>query len=76
MGKVEDALLGLKLFDKKGSVVLKIGLDWVEPEVGGKTHTVYLENGERVIGYKSRSSPDFPNHAYHFDFQLIIGRLE
>ncbi len=38
-----------------------------------KTHTVHLEDGERVIGYKSKSDTDY---ADHYDFQLIIGRLE
>jgi hypothetical protein len=37
--------------------------------------TVHLEDGERIIGYKSRSGPNHPNSAWHYDFQLIIGRL-
>jgi hypothetical protein len=39
-----------------------------------KTNTVHLADGERVIGYRSRSK--YPNSAEHYDFQLIIGRLE
>ena len=45
--------------------------DWEENDLN-MTHTVYLADGERVIGYKSRSDPTY---AYHYDFQLIIARL-
>ncbi len=51
--------------------MLKTGYDWVAN--GWKTHTVILADGERVIGYKSRIPYD--THAYHFDFQLVIGCL-
>jgi len=50
--------------------VLKTSYDWVAN--GGKTHTVILADGERVIGYKSRGDPTY---AYNYDFQLVIGRL-
>ncbi len=66
-------LYGLKFYSKDGAVVLKTGYDWVAD--GGKSHTEYLEDGERVIGYKSRIDPDYPNSAWHWDFQLIIGCL-
>jgi len=46
------------------------GYDWVAN--GGKTHTVILADGERVIGYKSTGSA---TGAWHNDFQLLIGRL-
>ena len=63
-------LRGLKFYTKDGAVVLYTGYDWVAN--GHKTHTVNLEYGERIIGYKSRSDPKYYGH---FDFQLIIGRL-
>ena len=65
-------LYGLKFFAKDGAVVLKTGYDWVANK-DLKTHTVHLEDGERIIGYKSRTY--YPNYAIHYDFQLIIGRL-
>ena len=64
-------LYGLKFYSKDGAVVLKTGFDWVASS-SYKTHTVILADGERVIGYKSRSHA---THAYHYDFQLLIGRL-
>jgi hypothetical protein len=67
-------LFGLKFYTKDGTVVLQAGFGWVDFE-SSKTHTMHLKDGERVLGYKSRSDPDYPNHASHFDFQLIIGRL-
>ena len=69
-GPLTQQLYGLKFYCKDGAVVLKTGYNWV---TGGwcKTHTVHLEDGERVIGYKTNSSTDY---AYHLDFQLIIGR--
>ena len=63
-------LRGLKFYSKDGAVVLKTSYDWVAN--GYKTHTVILADGERVIGYKSRSHATY---AYHYDFQLLIGRL-
>ncbi len=38
-----------------------------------KTETEYLEDGERIIGYKTKIF--MPGIAYHGDFRLIIGRL-
>ncbi len=43
--------------------MLKTRFDWVAD--GYNTHTVYLRDGERVIGYKSNR---FPVGAYHYDF--------
>ncbi len=51
--------------------MLKTGYDWVANS-SSKTHTVILADGERVIGYKSRSDATY---AYHYDLQLLIGRL-
>ena len=52
--------------------MLKTGYDWVAKD-WCKTHTVILADGERVIGYKSRIP--YTTDAYHYDFQLVIGRL-
>ena len=65
-------LLGFKLYAKDGAVVLQTRYDWLAHRAG-TTHTVHLEDGERVIGYKSRTGPDVNGQ---YDFQLIIGRLE
>ncbi len=54
--------------------MLQTGFNW-DAEDNSKTHTVHLEYGERVIGYNSRSHPDYPSAAMHYDLQLIIGRL-
>ena len=62
--------VGLKFYEKDGAVVLQTGLDWVAN--GFHTHTVNLDDGERVIGYKSKIYFD---SATHYDLQLIIGRL-
>ncbi len=71
-------LTSLKFYSKDGAVVLQTGFDWVANRSWGcKSHTVHLEDGERVIGYKSSSRPNSVYYywAYHYDFQLIIGRL-
>ena len=60
------------MYSKDDAVVLQTGYDWVSVD-GYKTHTIHLEDGERVIGYKSRTY--YPNDPYHYDFQLIIARL-
>ncbi len=66
-------LFGLKFYSKDGAVVLETGVDWNANDY--PTHTVDLEDGKRVIGFKSRTHPSYPNYAYHLDFQLIIGHL-
>ena len=63
-------LVGLKFYSKDGAVVLKTGWNWVTN--GCKTHTVHLEDGERLNGYKTRIVSDT---AVYYDFQLVIGRL-
>ena len=80
MGKIEigyrpcdQMLLGLKFYAKDGAVVLQTKYDWVANGYF-KTNMVHLEDGERVIGYKSRSNPLNPNCALHCSFGLIIGR--
>ena len=60
-------LRGLKFYTKDGALVLKTAYDWVGNS-NCKTHTVLLEDGERVIGFKSGSHPAYPNRAYHLDF--------
>ena len=44
-------LTGLKFYSKDGVVVLQSGDVWNATDVSLKTHTVHLEDGERVIGY-------------------------
>ena len=66
-------LYGVKFYKKDGAVTLQTGYDLVDDAY--KTHTVHLEDGERVIGYKSRFYIYNPNDATHYDFQLMIGRL-
>ncbi len=63
-----NLLGGLKFYTKDGAVVLKTEWDWVGKS-DFKTHTVLLQDGERVIGYKSRVTL-YPGayHAYHYDF--------
>ena len=55
-------LRGLKFYTRDGAVVLKTAWDWVGSS-NYKTHTVLLEDGERVIGFKSGSDPKYPNCA-------------
>ena len=61
-------LLGLKFYTKNGAVVLKTAYNWLADGDWCKTHTVLLEDGERVIGYRSRSDPFYADRAWHFDF--------
>ncbi len=63
-------LSGLKFYFKDGAIIFEDTYGW-DSNDRFKTHTVHLDDGERVIGYKSTNL----NHAYHENFQLIIGRL-
>ena len=64
-------LAGFKLYAGDGTVLLTTELPWDFYKVWA--HTVHLDDGERVIGYKSSKSD--PDNGHHYDFQLIIGRL-
>ncbi len=57
-------MVGLKFYDKDGAVALQTGYDWVTNKF--KTHTVHLQDGERVVGYKSRAYNS--TNAYQADF--------
>ena len=64
-------LFGFKFYAENGAIVLQTGWDWVK--IGDKTHTENLDEGERILGYISRTLRD--GCAYHCDFQFVIGRL-
>ena len=66
--------IGLKFYDKDGAVVLHTGFNWTTYRIN-KSHSINLEDGERVIGFKSGSEPNFSEGAFHCNLQLIIGRL-
>ena len=63
-------------YSENGVIVLRVGDWYIWPysyfvrEWGSKTHTVHLEDGERVIGYKSRTSPKESNYISWWDEQL------
>jgi hypothetical protein len=46
-------LCGFKLYAENGAIVLQTPWDWVEN--GYPTHTENLDEGERIIGYISRT---------------------
>ncbi len=60
-------LVGLKFFSKDGSVVLQTDDGLVADDE--QTHTVHLNDGERIIGYQSRSL------CQNLHYDLIFGRL-
>jgi len=67
----DGLLMGFKLYDQNGAIVLKTIYDWVK--YGRPTHTENLDEGERILGYISRTYCN--GYAYHCDFQFVIGRL-
>jgi hypothetical protein len=62
----------VQLFDRDGNKVLETL--W-EGFGGYKSHEVILEEGERIIGFKSKQN--HPNYdAWHDNFQFVIGKME
>ncbi len=57
-------LYKIELFGKDGTKLLETGYS----TNGCKSHEIVLEEGERIIGVKSRTLADWLNHAYHCDF--------
>ena len=68
----QGALSGIELLDKEKRSIMKVG--WWEPSGEHTTHLVELEEGERIVGYRSGRKGE--TYARHYDFQFIIGRLE
>ena len=68
--------MGIRFYTKDGEIVLRTAFDWNDEDpTYCKTHTVHLEDGKRVIGYKSRFHTYYNGLTDHRDFQLIIGWL-
>ncbi len=60
-----DALVWkIELFAKDGAKLLETGVS----SNGYKSHEIVLEEGERIIGIKSRTHSTWPAFAYHCDF--------
>ncbi len=68
---INGLLCGFKLYAQNGAIVLQTGWDWVK--WGRETHTENLDEGERILGYISRTYIN--GDADHCDFQFVIGRL-
>ena len=68
----EGLLVGIRFFDVNNTMLLESGW-WFKWETH-KEHRIYLQEGERILGFKSGRRGD-PNFARHFDFQLIIGKM-
>ena len=68
----EGVLVGIRFFDVNNTMLLESGW-WFKLETH-KEHRIYLQEGERILGFKSGRRGD-PNFARHFDFQLIIGKM-
>jgi hypothetical protein len=66
------ALSGIEFLDRDKNSLLKAG--WWEPSGEHTTDIVELEEGERIVSYKSSRRGE--SYARHYDFQLVIGRLE
>ena len=61
-------LRGFRFYSKSGEVLLEVGTFNTLP------HEILLQEGERVLGIKSRMSGKGKNE-YHKDLQFIIGKL-
>jgi hypothetical protein len=64
-------LCGIKLFDKDGVSLFAEGYDDYMKDY--KSHETILEEGERLVGFKSRKDT---HTSRHWDFEFLIGKLE
>ena len=65
-------LCGIQLFDKVGVSLFAEGCENYTKDY--KTHETNLEEGEKVVGFKSRKDTGIA--ARHYDFEFLIGKLE
>ncbi len=59
---------GFRFYSKKGEILLEVGEKFVHP------NELVLEEGERVLGIKSRLSQQGKN-PYHNDLQFVLGKM-
>ncbi len=59
---------GFRFYSKKGEILLEVGESFKHPT------ELVLEEGERVLGIKSRLSQQGKD-PYHNDLQFVLGRL-
>lgn len=72
--KTDSCMYGLRLEDKRGKLLLKVGkIDEWTSKPGIAVSTIELMDGERIVG--TRSSQCGFMHAPHFDMQFVIGRV-
>ncbi len=65
----DASIKGIQIYDKDGAVMFDEGL--TEYEIDFKSYEIILEEGERIVGFKSRNL----GFARHDDFEFLIGRL-
>ena len=67
----DNKLTNLEFFDQNNTSILKVGN--FGPLNIVKIVKIVLEDSERIVGFKSGSRGK--KKAWHFDSQLIIGRM-
>ena len=65
-----NGLKGISMVDRKGNTLFKT----YDSEFADASHTISLEQGELIVGFKSYASGGGKT-AYHWDFQFIIAKL-
>ncbi len=66
------ALFGIEFFDIHGQLLLQAGC--VEPDPDLTQHEIILEEGDRLVGARSKMH-NATKRACCYDFQFIIGRM-
>ncbi len=70
--EVDAVLTCIQLFDKNGVQILEVGYNaQLRIDHASKFKETILQDGERIIGVKSR----LHTYAQHHDFQFVIGKL-
>ena len=59
------------MVDRKGNTLFKT----CDSEFADASHTISLEQGESIVGFRSRADGGGKT-AFHVDFQFIIAKLE
>ena len=59
------------MVDRKGNTLFKTDDD---DEDADASHTISLEEGELIVGFRSRATNDGKD-AFHYDFQFIIAKM-
>ena len=65
-------LIFLEFFNRQGQLIGTLGNAQHHKQPTERQETVHLEDGQRLVGFKSRSNPVVDHNRFHFAFNFVL----